>query len=172
MSDEEMGRTVHDELISILPRIRRFAVSLTGRQGDADDLLQMVVERILKNGIPEGAHLLKWSFRICRNLWIDEIRARKVRSHVPVEDVSYGLAGEDGEKTAMAKLTLKDVDAALQKLPENQRAAICLVSVEGFSYAEAAETLKVPIGTIMSRVSRARQTLSAIFYPPEAMAGA
>ena len=171
MSDEKMGSTVHDELISILPRVRRFAVSLTGNMADADDLLQMVVERLLKHGVPEGVHLLKWSFRICRNLWIDEIRARKVRSHVPVEDVSYSLAGEDGEKTAMAKLTLNDVDEALEQLPESQRAAICLVSVEGFSYAEAAETLKVPIGTIMSRVSRARQTLTEIFYPPEAMAG-
>ena len=163
---------VHDELIEILPRVRRFAVSLTGNLADADDLLQMVVERLLKHGVPDGAHLLKWSFRICRNLWVDEVRARKVRAHIPVDDVSYDLKGEDGEKTAMAKLTLKDVNAALEILPEDQRSAISLVSIEGFSYSEAAETLQVPIGTIMSRVSRARSALSQIFNPPTAAHGA
>lgn len=99
------------------------------------------------------------------------MRSRKVRAHIPVDEISYDLKGEDGEQTAMAKLTLKDVDAALETLPDDQRAAICLVSVEGFSYSEAAETLQVPIGTIMSRVSRARRALSEIFHPPEAPQG-
>ena len=160
---------MHNELIAILPRLKRFAVSLTGNTADADDLLQMVVERILKQGMPEGAHILKWGFRICRNLWIDELRARKVRQHIAVEDMTFELRGEDGEQTAMAKLTLKEVDRALSTLQEDQRAAICLVSVEGFSYAEAAETLDVPIGTIMSRVSRARRSLSEIFAAADQM---
>ena len=138
-------------------------MSLTGNIADADDLLQLVVERILKHGAPEGAHLQKWGFRICRNLWIDEMRSRQVRQHIAVEDMSVEIRGEDGEQTAMAKLTLKEVDRALERLPEDQRTAICLVSVEGQSYAEAAETLDVPIGTIMSRVSRARRSLADIF---------
>lgn len=158
---------MHNELIAILPRLRRFAISLTGNAADADDLLQMVVERILKRGMPEGAHMLKWGFRICRNLWIDELRARKVRQHIAVEEMNVDIWGEDGEQTAMAKLTLQEVDKALGTLPNDQRAAICLVSIEGLSYVEAADTLEVPVGTIMSRVSRARRTLADIFETAE-----
>lgn len=153
---------MHDELVSILPRVRRFAVNLTGNRPDADDLLQIVVERLLDRPIPQDADLLKWSFRICRNAWIDEIRARQVRQHA-AEDTVLQPVHEHGEKTAMTRLTLQDVDMAMRDLPDNQRVAISLVAVEGFSYADAAEVLGVPVGTIMSRVSRARKALAAIF---------
>lgn len=154
---------MNDELISILPRLRRFAISLTGDRADGDDLLQKVVERLLSRDTPDGANLLKWSFRVCRNVWIDEVRSRKVRSHVAVEDVSHQLRGEDGEASVMARLTLRDVKEAMEALPDDQRLALLLVAVEGFSYAEAAETLDIPIGTVLSRVSRARRTLAVQF---------
>ena len=154
---------MNHELISILPRLRRFAVSLTGDRTDGDDLLQKLVERLLERGVPDDVNLLKWSFRLCRNIWVDEIRSRKVRSHVAVDDFAHQLRGEDGEASAMARLTLSDVNTALEALPDDQRIALILVAVEGFSYAETAETLDVPIGTIMSRVARARKALAVQF---------
>lgn len=157
-----MSMSETNEILSELPRLRRFAVSLTGNRPDADDLLQMTVERLLSRPIPEGTHLLKWSFRICRNLWIDEIRSRKVRNPVDVEEVAPVLHSEDGERTVMNKLTLVDVDKAMRALPIEQREVISLVAVEGLSYSEASEVLDVPIGTIMSRVSRARRNLSKL----------
>jgi len=160
---EQLGDAVNDELISILPRLRRFAVSLSGNRPDGDDLLQRTVERLLARQLPQDVDLLKWSFRVCRNLWIDEIRSRKVRSPVAVDDVSHQLRGEDGEASAMARLTLSDVSSAMSRLPEDQREAIILVAVEGLSYAEASQTLDIPVGTVLSRVSRARKTLAHQF---------
>ncbi|WP_300532047.1 RNA polymerase sigma factor [Maricaulis sp.] len=154
---------MNDELISILPRLRRFAISLAGDRSEGDDLLQKVVERLLTRSVPDNADLLRWSFRICRNIWIDEVRSRKVRSHVAVEEMSDQLRGEDGEVSAMARLTLRDVNAALDALPDDQRVALVLVAVEGFSYAETAQTLDVPVGTVMSRVARARKALAGQF---------
>ncbi len=160
---------MNDELIAILPRLRRFAVSLAGNRSDGDDLLQMTVERLITRSVPEGAHLLKWTFRVCRNIWIDEMRSRKVRAHIPVEDVSELLHGEDGEASAMARLTLTDVSMALDLLPDDQRVALILIAVEGFGYAEVAETLDIPVGTVLSRVARARKTLATQFDRPSSL---
>ncbi len=154
---------MNDALISILPRLRRFAISLTGDRADGDDLLQKVVERLLARQVPDDVDLLKWSFRVCRNIWIDEIRSRAVRTHVAVDDVSHQLRGDDGEASAMARLTLRDVQKAMEALPDDQRLALVLVAIEGLSYAQTAETLDVPIGTIMSRVARARKSLAGQF---------
>lgn len=149
-----------EEIIALLPRLRRFAYALTGARHDADDLLQTTVERLLKRGLPEGAHLGKWAHRVCRNIWIDEIRARRVRSSAADHDVHPGAMSEDGERVVMDKIMLKDVHEAMTALPDDQRAALALVALEGCSYAEAANTLSVPVGTIMSRVARARRSLA------------
>ena len=74
------------ELLALLPRLRRYAYALTGVRHDADDLLQATLERLLVKGVPEAVEVDKWSFRVCRNMWIDEIRARRVRSAVPLEE--------------------------------------------------------------------------------------
>jgi RNA polymerase sigma-70 factor (ECF subfamily) len=154
---------LNDELISILPRLRRFAISLAGNRSDGDDLLQRLVERLLQRGVPDDVDLTKWGFRVCRNLWIDEIRARSVRNHVEIDENAHQLRGEDGEQSAMARLTLKEVSRALDALPDDQRIAIAMVAIEGVSYADAAEMLDVPVGTVLSRVSRARKSLSIQF---------
>ena len=159
-----MSMSGPDDIIAELPKLRRFAVSLTGNRPDADDLLQRTVERLLSRPIPDGAHLLKWSFRICRNLWIDEIRSRQVRNPVNVEEITPVLYSEDGERTVMNRLTLGDVDKAMSALPSEQREVISLIAVEGLSYADASDVLDVPIGTIMSRVSRARRNLSKLLH--------
>ena len=147
------------ELIEELPRLKRFCLSLTSDPADADDLLQITVERLLEKGMPEDAHVAKWSHRVCRNLWIDEIRSRDVRSrHAQSEGAVEGA----GTTSAAAdeSVQLDRVSTAMERLPPEQRAALVQVAVEGCSYAEAAALLEVPIGTIMSRVARARKALA------------
>ncbi|MEX2126037.1 MAG: sigma-70 family RNA polymerase sigma factor [Woeseia sp.] len=147
------------ELMDVLPNIRRFALSLTGNLADADDLLQSTVERLLERGWPEGAAVLPYSLKVCRNLWIDEIRSRTVRR--PAQDES-ALADERlavGDEQAIGELSLREAQAVLAKLPEEQRAVLELVAVEGCSYKEAAGILEIPIGTVMSRLARARSAL-------------
>ncbi|HZD54156.1 MAG TPA: RNA polymerase sigma factor [Woeseiaceae bacterium] len=147
------------ELLELLPRLRRFALSLAGNPPDADDLLQSTVERVLERGLPAEAALLPWSIRVCRNIWIDEMRARKVRRAAGEDSV---LADEQivwGESDVMATLTLREVQGALARLADEQRAVLELVAVEGHSYREAADLLETPIGTVMSRLARARAAL-------------
>lgn len=163
MSKEE-GRRLKGrrrELLEILPGLRRFALSLTGNAADGDDLLQATVERLLERGLPAEAALMPWSIKVCRNIWIDEVRARKVRRRAG-EELAQGEGGVvSGERDMLAKLTLREVQGALAALPEEQRAVLELVVVEGHSYREAAEMLDTPIGTVMSRLARARAALVA-----------
>ena len=147
------------ELLEVLPNIRRFAASLTGNLADADDLLQTTVERLLSKGLPDNAELLPWCLRVCRNLWIDEVRARKVRSDATREPALQGEQVLQGEDQVLGEMTLAEVQEVLLSMTEDQRAVLELVAVEGYSYKEAAAVLEVPIGTVMSRLARARTTL-------------
>ena len=150
----------HDELVEILPNIRRFAYSLTSNMADADDLLQSTVERVLERGLPEEVPLLPWCLRIGRNLWIDEIRSRKVRKDASSEPAVMGDQVLMGEQQVLGEIALGEVQDALRTMSEDQRAVLELVAIEGFSYKEAAELLDVPTGTVMSRLARARSTLA------------
>ena len=148
------------ELLEALPNIRRFALSLSANMADADDLLQLTVERLLSRGLPSDAPLLPYSMTVCRNIWIDELRSRRVR--LATVD-SENLDADDlpaGELQAINELRLREVQAELNKLPEEHRAVLELVTVEQFSYKEAADILDVPIGTVMSRLARARAALA------------
>ena len=147
------------ELFDLLPRLRRFCFALCGVAHDADDLLQSTVERLLVKPPPADADAAKWMFRVCKNLWLDELRSRKVRSAEPLEQDAEP-PGLEGEQTMMERLVLMETNAAMAKLPEDQRAVIALVAIEGFTYQETADALDVPIGTVMSRLSRARATLA------------
>ena len=156
-----------EALMAELGGLRRFCYSLTGNAADADDLLQATVEKLLNKGMPEDAHPAKWAYRVCKNVWIDEIRAREVRQRhagTVAEEQEDEVSAEDAAGTERA---LQEVAAALDKLPEDQRLALTLVTIEGKSYAAAAEILEVPVGTIMSRIARARKNLMAIYRPPE-----
>ena len=152
-------------IVELLPRLRRFAYSLTGTRADADDLLQATVERLLERRAPEDVDLARWSFRVCRNIWIDEIRSRKVRVNAAASGKIGGDETVDGVKTAMDKMAFSEVNQAMDRLPDEQRAALALVALEGYSYAEAAEALDAPIGTIMSRIARARAALVEALKP-------
>jgi RNA polymerase sigma-70 factor (ECF subfamily) len=152
---------VTDRIIALLPRLRRFALTLTRSPDDGDDLVQLSVERALSrlHLWNEGTRLESWMFKIMQNLWIDELRARRSRGQRDPDFDLDMLAGADGPKAMDARLALQETLAAVMALPEDQRAVIVLVAVEGFSYREAAEVLDIPVGTVMSRLSRARQTL-------------
>ena len=161
--NKQQGRSSggrQQELVEILPNLRRFCLSLAGSLADADDLLQMTVERVLEKGLPDDAELLPWTMRVCRNLWIDEIRARKVRENATRDPVLGDEQIVAGEAEVLGKLSLREVQAALAELPEEQRVVLELVAVEGYAYKEAAAALETPIGTIMSRLARARSALA------------
>ena len=122
--------------------------------------MQMTVERSLERGLPDGAPVLPWVFRICKNLWIDELRARAVRAKAAQTHEPDAEPVVSGEAVAVAELGLREVERALEALPPEQRAVLALVAVEGLSYREAAEVLETPIGTVMSRLARARAALA------------
>ncbi len=150
-----------DRIIDLLPRLRRFALTLTRHQDDGDDLVQATVERALArlSGWKEDTRLDSWMFKIMQNLWIDQVRARRTRGAEALEEELYELASSDGRAVVDARLTLQATLKAVMQLPEDQRAVLLLVVVEGLSYKEAADVLGVPLGTVMSRLSRARLAL-------------
>jgi RNA polymerase sigma-70 factor (ECF subfamily) len=160
----EIGSGSHDlsdRIIALLPRLRRFALTLTRDPSDGDDLVQTTVERALSrmNSWDEGSRLDSWMFKIMQNLWIDQTRARRTRGTQAPEAELGDLPGTDGRTLMDHRLTLRATLAEALALPEEQRAALLLVVVEGFSYRQAAEVLGVPVGTVMSRLSRARLAL-------------
>ena len=147
-------------LLAELGGLRKFCLSLTGNVADADDLLQTTVEKILEKGMPEDAHAAKWAYRTCRNAWIDELRSREVRQKYPRQAAHETVSeAPSAERVASDENRVAAVSAALNKLPEEQRMALTLVAVDGKTYAEAADILEVPVGTIMSRIARARRSL-------------
>ena len=148
-------------MISLLPRLRAFGRSLTGAADQADDLVQITVEKALRNldGFAPGTRLNSWLFRIMRNAWIDMIRARK-DTQVLDDASAETLMGDDGRTTTEARLHLADVHRAMAMLPEEQRSVLILICVEGMRYREVAQALEIPEGTVMSRLSRARLALA------------
>jgi len=156
---------MQQEITELLPRLRRFAYSLTGSMPDADDLLQNTVERLLARDVPRDADLTKWAFRVCRNVWIDECRARKVRREAAEQPELTDGQVVDGERQTTRKIEWNRVDAAMARLPEDQRQIISLVAIQGLSYQAVAEILSVPRGTVMSRLARARSALSEALAP-------
>ncbi|MBM3567718.1 MAG: sigma-70 family RNA polymerase sigma factor [Alphaproteobacteria bacterium] len=157
------GPAFRQQVVAMLPRLRRFARGLTGGSAaDADDLVQIAVMRAIERAGQwvVGTRLDSWLFRIVHNAWIDEVRSRKVREADPDADFDR-MVGDHGEPRVEASLTLEAVRKATAKLPEEQRAVLMLVCVEGLSYRDAADSLGVPIGTVMSRLARARAALAA-----------
>jgi RNA polymerase sigma-70 factor, ECF subfamily len=150
----------NDQLIAILPRLRRFARGLTGSAIEADDLVQAACERALSRShqFQEGTRFDSWMFRIVQTIWIDEIRARNVRK-LESEDAAMHIGTDAPVRLAEARLALGEVSAALAGILPEQRTALLLVTVEGLSYGEAARIADVPVGTIMSRLARARVAL-------------
>lgn len=148
------------ELGPLLPRLRRFGRALTRHREDADDLVQLAVERALLRAHQwqPGTRLDSWVFRIMQNAWIDEVRARSRHRETFVDEElgeHVGVATNDAQVDAIA------VRRAVSRLGDDQRAVVALVLVEGLAYKDAAEVLGIPIGTLTSRLARAREALQA-----------
>ena len=144
------------DLVGILPQLRRYARALTGDRAWADDLVQDVTERALgkSSAFRVGSNLRAWLFTIMRNLYIDQLRGKR---DIAVDDETAPwrqMAAPVGEVDG---LVLRDVQRALYCLPVEQREVMLLVCVEDMSYQEASAVLNVPAGTVMSRLSRARE---------------
>jgi len=150
-----------DEMLALLPRLRRFARSLARDASDADDLCQLAVERALKSREQwqPGTRLDAWMYRIMRNIWIDEARARTRRAQTFAPEEDGMNVGDDGHEAIERNVAISEVDRAMAKLPDEQREVIALVLVEGLAYKEAAEILEIPMGTLTSRLVRGRQAL-------------
>ncbi len=163
------GDPVRRELIALLPRLRRFARSLTRSADQADDLVQSALERALRSldGWTPGTRLDSWMFRIMKNCWIDEIRSKTVRDRVLAPEEAGISVGEDGAVAMEHYLEAQAVREAMNTLPEEQRLAVALVLVEGFSYREAADMLEVPIGTLTSRLARGRAAIEHKLFPAQ-----
>lgn len=155
------------QLVELLPALRRFSWSLTNSAHDADDLLQATVERLLTKGVPVDADLGKWAFTVCRNLWIDEYRSRKVRQNAEWDPMLTEHAHVDGERQVHSQMELDRVNHAMQSLPEEQHLVLSMVAVQGLSYKGVAESLEIPLGTVMSRLARGRAKLVELLKDPE-----
>lgn len=155
-----LSETQKSDLLSNLGSIKRFCRSMTSSASDADDLLQLTVERLLVRGVPADADIAKWAYKVCRNLWLDELRSREVRSRHAAGEIAANGDTVMADSNEIEALELERTARAMQKLPEQQRSALLLVAVEGCSYAEVADILDIPIGTVMSRVARARRQLA------------
>ena len=148
-------------LLALLPRLRRFASGLARDRAMADDLCQMTIERALRSRDQWQAEtrLDSWTYRIMRNLWIDETRsaARRGKTFAD-EEAGLSVGAPSGQDSALLR---RDLDRALATLPDDQREAVLLVLVEGYAYKEAAEIVGCPVGTLTSRLGRGRDALMA-----------
>ncbi len=149
------------DLVALLPRLRRFGRSLTGHREDADDLVQLTIERALVKSAQwqPGTRLDSWIFRIMQNAWIDEVRSRSryAQTFAPEEAGEHiGTSGSAAQDDAIA------IEQAMRQLSDEQRAAVALVLIEGLPYKEAAQALDIPIGTLTSRLARAREALQLL----------
>jgi RNA polymerase sigma-70 factor (ECF subfamily) len=160
------------QMIGLLPRLRRYALSLTGMPADADDLLQDACSAALEKWhlYDPALPLERWMFRIMRNLWFSEVRKRKVRvgaGQIPAEDAAE-LRVEDN---AVHVLEAKQMHGRVTDLSSDLSQPLLLVCAEGYSYQEASDLLGIPIGTVMSRIHRARKMLMARHASEEAVSG-
>lgn len=121
--------------------------------------MQATVERVLERGLPAGVPARPWTFTICKNLFIDDRRARAVRLRAAALPELVDERIVSGEQVAHGEIGLAEVERSMAELPDEQRIVLALVAVEGMSYREAAEVLGIPTGTVMSRLARARAAL-------------
>jgi RNA polymerase sigma-70 factor (ECF subfamily) len=170
-----MSQDFKAELVALLPRLRRFARARTQTAEEADDLVQMTCERAWRARAQwePGTRLDSWMFRIMVNLRIDLIRAAAAQGISEGGDMLENIADSSWGRQVEASVRLEQVSKAMHQLPEPMREILSLVTVEGLSYKEAAEVLQVPVGTVMSRLSRARTSLmQRLGMDPDAMEAA
>ena len=157
-----MKTEFQSDLVALVPRLRRFAFALCGQQDVADDLVQSACEKALKSQdkFTPGTRLDSWMYRIVQNLWFDQTRRNRTQgTKVDPDDIAISDEGVAARRPE-ARDMLDTIRSAIRDLPEDQRVVLALVAIEGRSYKETAESLNVPVGTVMSRLSRARTKLA------------
>ncbi|HWS13015.1 MAG TPA: sigma-70 family RNA polymerase sigma factor [Rhodocyclaceae bacterium] len=155
-----------DQIVAEIPRLRRYARALTGDAARADDLVQDTIERALSRWSlwRSGTNLRAWMFAIMHNLFVNQIKSAQRIEYVgddPLPDLASRATQSDA-------LEVRDLAGALQRLSPEQREVLLLVGLEELSYEQAAKALGIPIGTVMSRLSRARERLRALLAGTEA----
>jgi len=154
VSDHESPITQH------IPRLRRYARALTGERSAADDLVQDTLERALSRFHlwRQGSDLRAWLFTIMHNIYVNQTRSRIRHPQEPLDD----SAADELRAREPDWGELRDIEEALRRLPGEQRSVLLLVGLEQFSYEEAARVLDIPLGTVMSRLSRGRERLRVL----------
>lgn len=149
------------QVVALLPQMRRYARALTGDVAWADDLVQDAAERALSRWASFRPHsnLRAWLLTILHNLYVDQLRGRR---EIAVDDESAPWRTLEAPHGEVDGLVLRDLQRALYQLPTGQREVLLLVCVEELSYGEASAVLGVPCGTVMSRLSRAREHLRVL----------
>lgn len=157
-----------ESIVELIPRLRRYARALAGDRAAADDLVQDTLERAWTklHLYRRGTDLRAWLFTVMHNVFVNQRRAAKPSS--VLEDDMPELAQPVSEVDG---LVLRDLDAAIRRLPLEQREVLLLVALEDMSYEEAAGTLGIPIGTVMSRLARAREKLRTMLSGQSAVPG-
>jgi len=160
-TSEEGRKQFRQHLLAAIPKLRAFALSLAAHADYADDLVQETLMKAWnhQNSFQEGTNIKAWLFTILRNEYFSQLRKRRRE----VEDADGDYAGSvvtpGGQES---QLDMADLRIALQQLPDDQREAVVLVGASGFSYQEVAEICHVPVGTVKSRVNRARTKLALL----------
>jgi RNA polymerase sigma-70 factor (ECF subfamily) len=154
VSDHESPITQH------IPRLRRYARALTGERSAADDLVQDTLERALSRFHlwRQGSDLRAWLFTIMHNIYVNQVRSRIRHPQEPLDE----SAADELRAREPDWGELRDIEEALARLPGEQRSVLLLVGLEQFTYEEAARVLDIPLGTVMSRLSRGRERLRVI----------
>ena len=154
-----------DSIVELIPRLRRYARALAGDRSAADDLVQDTLERAWSKFhlYRRGTDLRAWLFTVMHNVYVNQLRSAKLAA--PLDEEMPELARPAHETDA---LMLRDVESAIRRLPPEQREVLLLVALEDMSYDGAAQALGIPIGTVMSRLARAREKLRAMLagLPP------
>jgi RNA polymerase sigma-70 factor (ECF subfamily) len=150
----EFGSRINE----LIPRLRRYARALTGERTAADDLVQDTLERawIKLHLWRSGSDLRAWLFTIMHNVHVNQVRSRSASATLPLDDE---LPDAPVRPTQSDMLEVRDIETALKRLPVEQREVLLLVALEHLSYQETADALAIPIGTVMSRLARARERL-------------
>ncbi|MFC0398900.1 RNA polymerase sigma factor [Paraburkholderia rhizosphaerae] len=164
------GTDLPSLLPDLLPRLWAFALRLSGDRHDAEDLVQHTCLRALErqHQLKANTSPLSWMFAIAHSVWLNELRSRGIRGRTTVgwDDALLEVVADPNARTPETRLMYAQIIQAVAHLPETQRATLLLVAVEGLTYSEAAAALGVPIGTVMSRIARARRSIGALLDEP------
>jgi RNA polymerase sigma-70 factor (ECF subfamily) len=158
---ESVDQSFSDQLVALLPRLRRFALGLTGSREQGDDLVQSACECALARSdqFEPGSRLDSWMYRIVQTVWIDQLRKRR-NGEIGLDPADLAeFPGGNGATEAEDRMYLAEVRRAIARLADDHREVLLLICVEGVAYKQAAEILDLPIGTVMSRLSRAHLAL-------------